>query len=568
MNERLMVIFFLSGILAIYIHCAAGPNERAQQTELVDNGGAVGNAGIVNTLAKICNDIKGDCTIQLPLYIVGGSGEADLDEPPREPLLQLNTDALAARFPLGSTLEYSISSGNPEYTLERVGKNKKNKKYPLVGYRINENGELYVRDAWLLGRDEELYSLTDEQAHFFTHGRHWHSQQNVRACGADDCPDGQEFTINRYYFDYTFARTQSDTLVIQIQDSGGKKSIEQTVIVNPHPRALALKSECTQSDLIDRWSCRHSREIIPSVDLETTESHRNSLPDGLARPKGSYDLVMNLEFDSLAETKRYFRSEHFAPGRIEVTDGKLRFNHRKIVMSKDGDSVCALESSLMTSYGLFEPGIGYLEFKFTKYPDLRSNGGNIILWSRYGTAHGSFPFDAPSRLYSEKTTISRNALAKIGFTEIDFLERWANTQRSVWFVVHTYPIKSHLNGIPAFPARKGRLAQGGWLFSASESRPSLDDPGNLSGIGGIELVPGEGLQVFRKKTSASFEPVFSGERGPEHQLTDFMEGAAMAIIMHGVYNGGPGYYDCSMLTGLDLQIELEYMRFYKPRNGY
>ncbi len=588
-----MVIIFFLAVLTSLVHCAAEPNEKVK-TRQIDNSGAVNNGdlgavtndsggdedsngGVVNngnnednklidktdmvdagntpdTPPKICGDDKRDCVVQLPLFVVGGSGEADLNEPPSEPLFKLDTDALAQFFPAKSSLEYDISSGNPEYTLEYEGSDEKIQRYPLLGYRINENGELYVRDAWLLGRDSLLYLLPDEQQQFFSRNHNGKSLTNAKVCYAGKCPAKKQEKIHGYYYDYTFGRSQSDTLVIQIQDTAGKKSIEQTIIVNPHPRALALKSECTQSDPIDLWSCRHAKELIPPANIQTTASHRNSLPNGLAHSKDSYDLVVNLEFDSLAETKRYFRSVHFEePNRLEVANGKLILHHEKSLLANGN---CRLNFPFLQSLGLFEPASGYLEFNFTKYPNLASNGGNIILWSRYGVGHQDLFFKPPGRLLKDKKTISRSTLAKMGFIEIDLLERFIPNSKNPWFVTHTHPGALKLAGIILDPPIKGYAVKPGWLFKTVRYR-SRTTPKNLSAIGGIEVAPRKGVQIF-KNGSAVYE---------KHQLPDYFQDAAMHIIFHGILNGKDGY-NCADLPYPKEEIELEYIRLYKPRDGY
>ena len=510
---------------------------------------------INNPASKFCG--QANCTFYLPLFVTGGSGDPDLDEPLNEPLVKLDSDQLAKHFPAGANLEYSIISGNPSYMLQKTGKNGVLKKYPQVGYRIDNKGEIYVRDAWLLGRDSPLYSLTDEQHHFFSRGRNWHPLQNLKACGGSSsqaCPDGQEYRFNRYYTDYTLGRTEDSIIKIQVRDSGKSDSREFDVTIKAHPHAVKLAQECKQSDNIDRWICRHAREIIPNAAVKTTGKHRENLPEGLARSKDIYDLVANIEFTSLQETKRYLKSQNFDDGSklAEVKNGELILHH-KVTRIEDDNKMCDLKSSLVTSLGLFEPGSGYLEFNFTKYPNLSVNGGNLLIWSRYGSGQGAFPFEPPTRLFEGMKVVNRSLLAKLGFIEIDLLERWRDNMSAPWFVIHTYPIQGTLfdGTIPVKPASNGYTNKPQWVF-----RPVSGGQSHLlNTIIGIELVPGGGSQIYKNGKS----------QFTAHKLKDFFAGAGVHFLIHGIYNKN-GFL-CKDLSN-DLQISLDYIRLYQPRNGY
>ena len=556
------------------VKCAA-----CNQSYTLVNDICLKNVGNSNSqdYPKQCSGINSVCKFPLPIFVHGSFEDPELAvvDLRIKAIAILDTEEIAKQFPRGANLKYSITKGNPNYHMSYTNlesaiitgnrrlvastddpEKYKVRHYRLKGYRITNNGEIYVRDAWVLGRNSSDYLNLEDKNAFIARGNH--PKRFAHGCGGtDNCPDGQEYVPHQDYTHYTFRRTETDSLTIQVTDTNsGGTTLTLQVVIEPNPITKNLVADCKQSDPFDKFGCRYASEIIPQTNIQTTEAHRNALPNGLALPKSQYDMVASIEFDSLEDTLRYFTSPIFKdPTRLEVSDGKLKMHHRR---GMTADRICILTGApYMTSDGLFEPSSGYLEVKYDKFPNLSANSGNFLLWSRYGAHHSAFKLGLPSTLLDGITILDRLQLAKTGFVEIDLLERWADGMSSPYFVAHSWPgTKVNLGDIKV-RGKKGRLWKPGWMFEVNDRRGRTTQ--YLSGIAGLEMAPGTGMQIFKNGN----EVLTDG-----HQMQTFEQGAARYLLLNGIFHSHSLGFSCDKLRWPVEDIEIDYIRLFKPRDGY
>ncbi|MBC6427901.1 MAG: calcium-binding protein [Cellvibrionales bacterium] len=411
-----------------------------------------------------------DCTAQLPLVARRHSPLLIGRSPDQTEKYLLRVDAKRA-FRRTDNLAYEIISGNPFFLfpyygppgspLHDIASPKRTSFYRLEAYQIDRRGRIHIKDAWLLGRNNHVYEHDVDQLY-----------QTVRATARFGSDYGEEGACRRLYNSpdqdcsglyfhhpvaYTFGRTETDTLVVRVTNKTSGAVRDITVTIEPHPRALASVTDCAhETDPLERWACINSQPLIPKRDLITTDEMREALPDDLTFPKSEYHLVNAVEFNSLDDLENMgWMPESFRNNpNVEIKDGKLRLHARPVPTGKE-DGMCELDSHgwrRINSLGVFEPGAGYLEYRFTKYPRQRGHGGNLIHWSRYGYRRTGFYVDAPDRIfnYSNDTTVagvapvrrsrlSRRSIAKLGYIEVDFVEKWTLDHDNPGFHVFIYP---------------------------------------------------------------------------------------------------------------------------------
>ena len=537
----------------------------------------------------VCASSLENCSAHLPLVVYDSSerflGVARFENsfPSQEDnyLLRIDivdVDGESALSSEGRRLSYEIISGNPYYRIHGpLNRGRDCRVYDcpdayvdLYAYRIDNEGRLYVKDVWLLGRNSDAYARDASQMRDLAFSR-YEGKYTGPAIRAGNCPvDAEEkFDCSNehgLYISYTFARTQTDILKIRVTDMDSAESQEIEAHIKPNPRALALSDEClSEEDSVLKWACVNSAELVPEAEIEVKDEDelRDSLPDGLAFAKSEYDLVHAVEFNSLAEAKRTFHSLRLSD-RLQIRDGKL-IHELEVEPIADQEGKCRFKPKQAgehlggsSSRGHFEPGAGYLEYGYTKYPFQPAYGGSAIFWSRYGKWHNGFTLVPPNGIFTDwgNSDISRKNIGKIGYMELDFIERWIYQQEDPYAVIHTYPTTSKAL------FRDGPIADGlkGYGYLTWPKGEAVGDGTSYAIRKGVEIAPGHfssigGVRFFVNGSSIAL----SSER-----VNDYLQGAAYTIATTGHIDSGE--VNCDELD--PTSIELDYIRYYKPRKGY
>ena len=508
-----------------------------------------------------------DCTAGLPLVAYDASpnfitGNFVTNIPKQTNKYLVRVDASGA-FPSASRLSYQILSGNPHYKISNEGRI-----VNLHGYFINQEGEIYTKDVWLLGRNKNAYELDKDQlTRILFHP--WLDFRgpfipSSRCRPVFDSEDVDCSGLHSFRFNYTFGKNKSDKLVIRVTNQDTSEARDITVTINPHPYAVRLASECASDDDLDEWGCINTAPLIPDRTFTTTDAMRNALPKDLVFDKSKYELVAATEFDSFDEMGNMFHVPFWfrESNDITIANGKLQISIRVVPGSESGKCGYSRFESIKST-GVFEPDAGYLEYRVTKYPKIPAKGGNAIMWSRYGAWHEGFWLDLPKRVVRSngRTSVSRTDLGKLGFAEIDLLERWRYFI-SPYFVVHTYPgTRSELvNGIPIEGATTEGQYYSEWGVGTSNNDGNGADTYSITY--GMEISPGrlsDGRTVnfFKDGTRISGSSFSYGVR-------DYVNGAAFRIttISDIVIEERP----CSSFS--PTVIEMDYIRYYRPKDGY
>ena len=231
-----------------------------------------------------------NCTVSLPSVaydaspnlITGGHFQKFLSAKRIQKYL-VRVDASGA-FPSASRLSYQILSGNPHYSISNKGRI-----VNLNGYFINSEGEIYTKDVWLLGRNRNAYELDKDQLiRILFHeepGFRGPFIERSRCRPVFDSEDIDCSGLHSFHFNYTFGKSESDTLVIRVTNQDTSEARDITVTINPNPRAVSLASECSSSDDLHEWGCINAAALIPERTLTTTDAMRRALPNGLALRK-------------------------------------------------------------------------------------------------------------------------------------------------------------------------------------------------------------------------------------------------------------------------------------------
>ncbi len=525
--------------------------------------------------------------VDLPLVVAGRTIDALAMEFDRSRGLFPSTIARIdphERFPLAADddpFAFELVAGNPRHTIwggfVDAGMITQ-KVYHLRGYVITSDGELRVGDSWLLGRNQEFYPQEEEtyRAHHAERGGHFAFTSRL---GVSITVDGRPALDCSGILDalpaFTFGKTTSDDLRIKVTHVASGAERLAGVTVRPHPDVRAVAQECNQlDDPFDRWVCFHSRALLPQNGaLTTSASQRAALPSGLFRPKGEYELALSIEFDSWEDTRKYFNIEPQPEEGLarEVRDGRLilhqRVNTNTMINTPEGQRCRYIQGGTQSTF-LWDIKDGYLEIGIHRFPDRHANGGNILLWSRYGPGHSSMATIAPRRIFAGLETISRSRLAEVGLAEIDLFERWSGNQRYPQFVAHSYPIHYDSAIRAGFGYHTKALGNNGFLRAFNWAKPhsthkfSVDANGNKgwSGRFGIELVPGHLPRLFKNGNNFALHS----------EVSEWPAGAVafgkapMALILAGLQ----GAYSFTCTDRDDEAIELDYIRLYRPRGGY
>ena len=589
------------------VSCSSAGNSASQESAGTANQGTstdastgqntifeIVNPGIRAQFEASCESIdskKMRCTTELPLGLEGGLVGYNFGRPPMN-LFDFNRKDIRDLFSAGADLTYSITSGNPRLVLENIVFGNAQ---PIIftGFQMDAaDGRLNVRDPYLLSRNSSRYMHPDE-LEFVTSHHLSHPKRYQFACGKNTvCPVGTEYEINNYYFDYSFARTEDFDLSIRVSNKNlASEFVDINLIIKANRHAVSLKKNCPSIDdkPIEHWLCVRPGEIIPTppVKLVTTSAMQNSLPDDLVLAKDRYELVANIEFNSLEEAKRYMDSNKIDdPTAVEVKGGKLIFHQRKV---DRGDGTCYFgpeSAAAISTHRRLEMGLGYFEIKFDEYPNLPAAGGNMIMWNRYGVGHTEFT-RPPDRLMrwavenkdglptSENSIRARRRLARIGFSEIDYIERWRPHTIETAFNVFGWPVHPELYlKDPDGKSIKYPLAhfyhqqRTSWPFvTNARTRTRKDNPEHyFTSTLGMELSP-EGINIFKDGV-----PEFSTPA-----LSSAFTGTAFTLYMHGMGTSFP--HTVPHFTEGSVTIEcddvkenepfvIDYIRFYKPINGY
>ena len=610
--------FVFSCFLAlVFAHCSEDQGAQQKQASNEDSPVEIVYSDKEKVVCASSETSSENCSAHLPLVVYDSSERfsvslerserffrpAPLDAyngdgvPPQKDKYLLRIDGKgSALFPQGERLSYEIISGNPYCRITGRLKHRKicsvddcpPAYVDMYAYRIDNEGKLYTKDVWLLGRNSYDYARDASQAEELIFGLHntflsgdgrmlsiIGSKYRGRMIAAGSCPvdtQGKADCSDQHglYISYTFARTQTDTLKIRVTDMDSGESKEIEARIKPHPHSIALAYKClSEEDSLRRWACVNAAELIPESEIkirdEDKEKLQSSLPNGLAFAKSEYDLVHAVEFNSLAEAKRTFPFLRLSD-KLQIRDGKLihkfevepiagRTGKCRFKPKQTGDSLHA------KSTGRFEPGAGYLEYGFAKYPFQRGYDGNVIIWSRYGSGHNAFGLVPPYGIFTGRDSVSRQDLGKIGYMELDFMERWVR-MTDVYAVIHTYPLPS----LPSLASEE--LYPGGPSVSTSKGYGYLIWPkGEAVGDGtgyaikkGIEIAPGHfpsdrGVRFFVNGSSIALK---------DNAVNNYLQGAAYLIGTMGYIDSGE--VDCDEIHSTS--TELDYIRYYKPRSGY
>ena len=508
-----------------------------------------------------------DCTASLPLVAYDASpnlitSNFVTDIPKQANKYLVRVDASSA-FPSASRLSYQILSGNPHYKISNKGRI-----VNLNGYFINPEGEIYTKDVWLLGRNSDAYDPEKDQLERILFqpwlGFRGLFIEHSRCRPVFDSEDVDCSGLHSFRFSYTFGKNESDTLLLRVTNQDTSEVRDITVTINPHPYALRLASECASRDDLHEWGCINAAPLIPDRTFTTTDAMRNALPSGLVLDKSKYELAAATEFDSFEEMGNIFHVPSWfrESDDITIANGKLQISIRPVPGSTSGK--CGYSRFRpIRSTGVFEPDAGYIEYRVTKYPKIPAKGGNIIMWSRYGMLHDKFWLDIPDRVVRSngRTSVSRTDLGKLGFFEIDFLERWRYFN-SPYFVVHTYPgiTDGPVNGIPI----EGGTIEGQYYkqWGVGTSNNDASGANTYSITYGMEISPGRlsdgrTINFFKNGNHISGSTFYTG-------VNDYVNGAAfkVATISDIVIEEQP----CSSLR--PTVIEMDYIRYYQPKDGY
>ena len=471
-------------------------------------------------------------------------------------------------FPASNRLSYTILSGNPTYTYEKTLSSGIKQIIDLAAYGINSEGEIYPKDVWLLGRNQNIYARERDQLESVHRSfaidrslcRRILNSRNI------DCSGLHNFSMN-----YTFGKTEADNLVVRVEDRDTQVKRDITVTINPHPHAVSLASQCASNDDLQEWACINAAPLIPERQFTTTSAMRNSLPTTLARHRSKYDLVAAVEFNSFDEMENMFDVPMSFRTSLEVriTNGKLQLLINPVPTS-NGRCVYS-KNPWVDSTGVFEPGAGYLEYKVTKYPKISAVGGNVIMWSRYGAGHGAFWLAPPNRVWRSngRTSVTRSDIGRIGYAEIDFLERWGYFSYP-YFVVHTYPLTDdrypvvrERPTIGGLPIHSSTIPKAHYYKSWGAGSSNNDTTGanTYSITYGMEISPGRsraGRTVNFFKNGVRFDS------GSGRGAFDYVNGGAFRIRT--ISDLGIGAKRCSTLP--PTMIEMDHIRYYRPRDGY
>ena len=510
-----------------------------------------------------------DCTASLPLVAYDNSpnsitGGNFVTRPKQANKYLVRVNASSA-FLAAGRLSYQILSGNPHYSISNEGRI-----VNLNGYFINPEGEIYTKDVWLLGRNSDVYDSEKDQLERILFqpwfGFRGPFIEHSRCRPVFDSEDVDCSGLHSFRWNYTFGKSESDTLLIRVTNQDTSEARDITVTINPHPYAVRLASECASRDDLHEWGCINAAPLIPDRTFTTTDAMRKALPSGLALDKSKYELVTATEFDSFEEMENMFHVPFWfrESDDVRIADGKLQMWVRPVPGSESGK--CGYSRfSPINSTGVFEPAAGYIEYRVTKYPKISAVGGNVLMWSRYGKDHRQFWLDLPDRVARSngRTSVSRTDLGRLGFAEIDFLERWKDLS-SPYFVVHTYPKNGTgtVNGIPI----QGLTPQAHYFkhWGAGTSNNDASGADTYSITYGIEISPGrlnDGRTVNFFKDGA----LLKGSKFNYHsKISDYINGAAFRIET--ISDIVIEERSCSSLR--PTVIEMDYIRYYRPKGGY
>ena len=510
-----------------------------------------------------------NCTASLPLvaydaspnFITGGNFERI---PKQTNKYLIRVDASAA-FPDATRLSYQILSGNPHYSISSEGRI-----VNLNGYFINPEGKVYTKDVWLLGRNKNVYDLEKDQLHGILFGPWLGFRgpfiEHSRCRPVFDSEDIDCSGLHSFRWNYTFGKSESDTLLIRVTNQDTSEARDIKVTINPHPDAVRLASECASADDLHEWGCINAAPLIPDREFTTTDAMRNALPSGLVLDKSKYELVAETKFDSFEEMGNMFHVPFWfrESDNIQITNGKLQMLIRPVPGSTSGK--CGYSRfTPIRSTGVFEPGAGYIEYRVTKYPYIAATGGNVFMWSRYGINDRQFWLNPPSRVASsnERTSVSRTDLGRLGFAEIDFLERWGNFPNP-FYVVHTYPLKGsdNVSGIPI----KDSITRGLYFqdWGSGTSNNDASGANTYSITYGMEISPGR-LNHGRTINFFKDGKLVKGRKySNTSHISDYINSGAFRIDT--ISDIVIPERSCSTLR--ETMIEMDYIRYYRPKDGY
>ena len=510
-----------------------------------------------------------DCTVSLPLVAYDNSpnsitGGNFVTRPEQANRYLVRVDAENA-FPAAARLSYRILSGNPHYSISHEGRI-----VNLNGYLINPEGKVYTKDVWLLGRNRNAYELEKDQLtrilFFEWLGFRGPFIEHSRCRPVFDSDDVDCSGLHSFRWNYTFGKNKKDTLVIRVTNQDTSEARDITVKINPHPYALRLASECASDDDLHEWGCINAAPLIPDREFTTTDAMRNALPSDLVLDKSKYELAAATEFDSFEEMENIFHVPVWfrESDDIRIVNGKLQMLIRPVPGSTSGK--CGYSNfKLINSNGVFEPAAGYIEYRVAKYPRIRAVGGNVFMWSRYGAEDSQFQLDLPNRVVRSngRKKVTRTDLGRLGFAEIDFMERWFETSNP-FFAIHTYPGAGDqtVNGIPIKDSTpKGHYY---WWWGVVTSNDDASGANTSSFTHGVEVSPGR-LNDGRTVNFFNNGVLVEGSRfANTSKISNYINGAAFRVTT--ISDIVISEQSCSSLR--ETMIEMDYIRYYRPKDGY
>ncbi len=505
-----------------------------------------------------------NCTTNLPLVVHENSERFWWLDQSDNYLVRVDAENA---FPTTNRLSYTIISGNPTYTAESTLGSGVKQIVNLSGYGINSEGKIYPKDVWLLGKNPNMFELEKDQLHSillspYAGYRSFEMRNSLCRRIFNTSRDVNCSGLHNFSTNYTFGKTETDNLIVRVEDMDTHVKRDIAVTINPHPYAVNLASECTSNDDLHEWACINAAPLIPDRRFTTTNAMRNSLPGNLARARSQYDLVAAVEFNSFDEMENMFNvtTRFRTSPYVRIMNGKLQLLINPVPTS-DGKCVYSKHPSV-NSGGVFEPNAGYLEYKVTKYPYIWALGGNAIFWSRYGSGHGGFALPVPNRVWRSngRTSVTRSDIGRIGYAEIDLIERWYH-RSSPYFVAHTYPQSSAalLGGLPIYNRIPAPRFYYPW--STGTSNDDTADANTYSITYGMEVSPGHSRAG---RTLNFFQDGVRIDRASGYDILDYVNGGAFRIET--ISNIDILKKPCSTLR--PTMIEMDHIRYYRPRNGY
>ena len=136
------------------------------------------------------------------------------------------------------------------------------------------------------------------------------------------------------------------------------------------------------------------------------------------------------------------------------------------------------------------------------------------------------------------------------------MERWVR-MTDVYAVIHTYPLGESEELYPGGPNVSTPTGYGYLIWPKGEA---VGDGTGYAIKKGIEIAPGHfplhrGVRFFVNGSSIALE---------DNAVNHYLQGAAYLIETMGYIDSGE--VDCDQIRSTS--TELDYIRYYKPRNGY